>query len=205
MKIIFISIIINLLFCISVLKGEIDDSDVSIYETKNTNYELFLFGGIGVIQKSGDFGLSFGTIPIFNIGLEYPITDSRNWSIQLKSHYWQAESKINATETVYYKISGNIYAQLALSAYLKWYYLNLEKFRSSIHLGYYSSILNQGTYTGFDLGLNIDYKINSDYSISIMYNTISYNNGSDSGSFDLFPRLYSTLSLNFYYNLNIGL
>lgn len=164
-----------------------------------------IFGGAGLILDEADFGEYFETTPIYFLGLEYPITDSKNWTLQLKAHYWQATSTKEYTKGTYYKLSNNKYAQLALACYIKWFYLNIGDFRSSFQLGYYSPLINPGTYTGLDLGMGVDYKVSSNYTISLLLNVADYKGEHISGTWTLFYHLYTAVSINLYYRINLGL
>jgi len=190
----------------------IAQDSTGVAEEKMINDSLFsneinfsILGGVGLIMDGSVFGLSFDTTPIFYLGLEYPLTQTKYWTFQLKSHYWQATSTKEYSDRTYYKISDNKYAQLALAGIIKWFYLNIGDFRSSFQLGYYTPLINLGTYTGLDLGMGVDYKVNGNYTISLLLNVADYKCEHISGTWTLFYHLYTAVSINLFYKINLGI
>lgn len=205
----FLFILLTILFLCNF--NLIAQDSTGVEEEKMINDSLFsneinfsILGGVGLILDEADFGEYFGTTPIYYLGLEYPITDSKNWTVQLKVHYWQATSTKEYSDGTYYKISDNKYAQLALAGFIKWFYLNIGDFRSSFQLGYYTPLINLGTYTGLELGMGVDYKVNGNYTISLLLNVADYKGEHISGTWTLFYHLYTAVSINLFYRINLG-
>ena len=195
-----------LLFQISFSDEIITDStEVIQKDSTDKGFDLIFLGGAGLLPKTSLFGSYFDPSPVFTYGLEIPLTESHNWSFQLHGHFWI--SKLVETpnqEIPFYELSNNKYCQTGISTIIKWYIFNIgNKFKMSIHWGYLFGLLKD-RYEGPDLGLNLYYRIDDKFSVSLGYKNIAKVH---SGGFGFMlpdgSPLIDLITLEIYYDYNL--
>jgi len=179
-------------------------------QKKSKGLDLVLICGLGMTTGSTwqDWNSTFTNGPTICLGLEVLFTKAHIFSILAYGHYWATLTKpnqINDYNKSYFnqfiKLSENKFSQYGISLVAKCYFISLAKSKVRINLhGGFLLLSSDRTYSGFDLGLGLNYQLTENFNLSLSESFLINYNGAMSVYAETTPNLL-LLNLNYKFRL----